>query len=262
MFAKFGDAMKDVAETIRRVYQDPPARQVPLGFPLHSQPPFSAMEAPVQLGLAPFSPRLGDQRLQPEVQSDGAGMALEAKLKGEGTWASWAAGARVAVMGVFEAKATGRIAVPPLPRKPAVGAIAAGAFPVRTLRAFDGIPWPRARSADSGLAAPPTRKDLDLLLSLPVGILGEDLRTAPRPVQMRCSLEIVKATGENVRNLDLLGRYRIPKKGVREIRHDAASGRLLVLLGAEAAGSGHALLLIARRKEDHSLLTCYAEEPG
>jgi hypothetical protein len=73
-------------------------------------------------------------------------------------------------------------------------------------------------------------------------------------------MQIVKATGENVRNLDLLGRYLIPNKGVRELRHDAGSGCLKVLLGPEASASGRALLLLARRKDDRSLLTCFAEE--
>ena len=38
-------------------------------------------------------------------------------------------------------------------------------------------------------------------------------------------------------------------------------GALIGLLGPEAAGSGRAPLLIARRKDDRSLLTCFAEEP-
>ena len=261
MLAKLGAAMKDVAETLRRVYRDPPAREVALRFTAHPRPPFAALDSCVRSGLDPFAPRLGGQRLQPEASLQVEPVALDAKLQGEGAWATWSTGARVAVMAVFESRGTGRLEVPALPRRPAVGTIQAERFPSRVRPGFDALPSPRSREAGTSLAAPAPRRDLDLALSLPVAIMGEDLRAASKPVQMRCSLQIVKATGENVRNLDLLGRYLIPKKGVKELRHDAASGRLRVLLGPEAAGSGRVLLLLARRKDDHGLITCLAEDP-
>lgn len=260
MFSRLGDAMKDVAETLRRVYQDPPAREVPLRLVARPRPPFSGLESVTRQGLTPFSPLLGGQRLHPEAALKLAGVALEARLKGEEAWASWASGAKVAVMTVFESRGTGRLVIPALPRKPEVGSIAAHRFSSRSRPAFDGVAAPRSRTQDLGMGTPQVRKGLELALGMPVAIAGEDLRTAPRPVQMRCSLQLVKATGENVRNLDLLGRYLIPRKGVKELRHDAASGRLMLLLGPEAAGSGQALLLIARRKDDRSLVTCFAEE--
>jgi hypothetical protein len=101
---------------------------------------------------------------------------------------------------------------------------------------------------------------LDLALRLPIAVEGLDLREAPRAVQLRYGMLAVKATGENVRNLELLGRYLVPRKGVRELRHDARTGRLLILLGPEAVGARKDPLLIARRKDDHSLITTFVEE--
>ena len=252
--------MKDVAETLRRVYQDPPAREVPLRLTAQPRRPFAGLDPAAKPGLAAFEPRLGGQRLQPEVALKREGMALEGRLRGEEAWTSWASGAKVAVMTVFESRGTGRLEVPALPRKPTVGSIAAQRFSSRSRPAFDRVAMPPSRVLELGLGIPPVRKSLELALGMPVAIAGEDLRTAPKPLQMRCSLQLVKATGENIRNLDLLGRYLIPRKGVKELRHDAASGRLMVLLGPEAAGSGQALLLIARRKDDRGLITCFAEE--
>ena len=260
MFSRLGDAMKDVAETLRRVYQDPPAREVPLRLTAQPRRPFAGLEPLAKPGLAAFAPLIGGQRLQPETALKLAAVALEARLMGQEAWASWASGARVAVMMVFESQGTGRLEVPSLPRRPKVGAIAAQPFSSRSRLAFDRVATPPSRVQELGLGIPSVRKALELALGMPVAIAGEDLRTAPKPLQMRCSLQLVKATGENVRNLDLLGRYLIPRKGVKELRHDAASGRLMVLLGPEAAGSGQALLLIARRKDDRGLITCFAEE--
>jgi hypothetical protein len=251
--------MKDVAETLRRVYQDPPARAVPLGFTAQPRPPFSILESTVLEGLDPFAPLLGNQGLQPQAVLRTEAMTLAAK--GEGGWASWASGAKAVAVAVFAAKGTGRLEVPPLPRRPRVGTLAADRFPCRVWQEVVALARPRARSANAVLADPPSRKGQELMLSLPMAISGQDLRSAPKPVQMRCSLQMVKATGENVRNLDLLGRYLIPAKGVREVRHDSGSGRLLVHLGPEAEGAGRTLLLIARRKDDRSLLTCFPEEP-
>lgn len=261
MFSRLGDAVKDAAETLRRVFRDPAAHSVPLSLGARPEPPFALLGAQALPGLEAFAPVPGPQRIEPEVLLRTPSVALQAGTRGQAEWASWSAGAQVAVMPVFPTRPTGRLEVPPLPRRPKVAGMASGAFATRTQRVFEALPRPAQRGLAPAFAAPASRRGLDLALSLPVAVSGEDLRTAPRPTQMRCSLQIVKATGENVRNLDLLGRYLIPRRGVREVRHDAASGRLLVLLGPEAAGSGKAPLLIARRKDDRSLLTCFTEEP-
>lgn len=260
MLSRLGDAVKDVAETLRRTFRDPPARSVGLGMRAGGGRPFDGLAAAMRQGLAVFEPVLGDQQLSPQAAVAAPPVGFQSRLQQEGAWASWRSGARVAVMAVFEAKRAGRLEVQVLPRRAACRGIAATGFLGRARSGFDPPTKPASRVGFTGFVAPGCRRALELAFGLPVSVAGEDLRQAPRPLQMRCSLQIVKATGENVRNLDLLGRYWIPKKGVRELRHDAASGRLLLQVGPEAAGSGQALLLLARRKDDRSLLTCFAED--
>jgi len=71
---------------------------------------------------------------------------------------------------------------------------------------------------------------------------------------------VVRATGENIRNLDVIGLYRIPVVGTRQLNHDPATGRLLVTLGPEANGAKRALFILARRKTDASIVFCFVEE--
>ena len=93
-----------------------------------------------------------------------------------------------------------------------------------------------------------------------MAFLAEDLAKVPRALMMRYSLQMVRTTGENIRNLEMVGLFRIPVKGTRQVHHDRASGRLLVELGPEAAGARRALFALARRKSDASTVCCFVEE--
>jgi hypothetical protein len=77
---------------------------------------------------------------------------------------------------------------------------------------------------------------------------------------MRYTLKLVRETGENIRNLEVLGLYRIPTRGTRQINHQAATGRLLVSLGPEAVGAPRAPFILARKKDDDSIVCCFVEE--
>lgn len=261
MLSRLGEAVKDAAETLRRAFRDPPSQPVGLVLAAQSRRPFDALVPAARPGLEPVAAAPGTQRLRPEPIPRAEALGLEARLQAEEGWTAWASGARVVPMEVFRAGGTRRLEVPALPRRARVLAPAAAAFAARGRGADLAPSRPRGRGLAVGLGTVASRRGLDLAFSLPMAIAGEDLRTAARPLQMRCSLQVVKATGENVRNLDLLGRYAIPDRGVQELRHDPASGRLLVRLGPEAAGAGRRLLLIARRKDDRSLVTCFPEDP-
>jgi hypothetical protein len=78
---------------------------------------------------------------------------------------------------------------------------------------------------------------------------------------MRYSLQLVRGTGENVRNLEVLGLFRLPRKGVSDLRHDAKQGRILVRLESSAVRAPRAPFILARRKDDGSLLSCFVEDP-
>lgn len=84
--------------------------------------------------------------------------------------------------------------------------------------------------------------------------------TLPRAQWMRYSLQLVKATGDNIRNLELLGLYRIPSRGVVGMSHDAKTGRLLLALNREAVGASRQPFLLARRRDDRTLVSCLLEE--
>ena len=110
------------------------------------------------------------------------------------------------------------------------------------------------------MAPPRVRRDLETVLALPIAIPGEDFRKLPRALNMRYTFQLVKATGENIRNLEVLGVYLVPVRGVASLRHDARTGRILVNLGPEAVGAPRQRFLLARKKDDRGFVSCFVEE--
>jgi hypothetical protein len=102
---------------------------------------------------------------------------------------------------------------------------------------------------------------LDTILSLPIPLRAEDIQRLPKGLWMRYSLQLVRGTGENVRNLEVLGLFRIPRKGVTDLRHEPGLSRILIRLEAAAVRAPRAPFILARRKDDGSLLSCFVEEP-
>jgi hypothetical protein len=260
MFSRLGEAVKDAAETLRRAFQDQHCHQVPLGLPIRPKGAFEALTVPVRAGLEVLSARPGSLAALPGATPRQGAVAFSARLAAGAAWCDWASGARVAEVAVFRAERCPRLEVPPLPKAPKVSAGSLGSFASRVRKGMEPLRSLTTRAAAPGIEVPGTRRGLDLALRLPISVEGLDLREAPRAVQLRYGMLAVKATGENVRNLELLGRYLVPRKGVRELRHDARTGRLLILLGPEAVGARKDPLLLARRKDDHSLITTFVEE--
>jgi hypothetical protein len=260
MLSRLGEAVKDAAETLRRAFQDHPVHGVALNLPSHPRDAFEGLSAPVRSGLEALAATPGGLGTLPTATLREGSPRLEARLQVEAAFGNWSSGAKLAEMPVFRAERCARLEVPALPKAPKVSAFAAGAFPTGIRKGLEALQSPTARGLPLSLGEVGSRRGLDLALRLPLAVEGLDLREAPRALQMRYGMLAVKATGENVRNLELLGRYLIPRKGVRELRHDARTGRLLVLLGPEAAGARKDPLLLARRKDDQSLLTTFLEE--
>jgi hypothetical protein len=130
----------------------------------------------------------------------------------------------------------------------------------RSRSGWAAFPPPGARRWVPELAAPRTFRGLDRVLELPVAVTGEDLGKVSKALWMRYTLQLVRATGENIRNLEVIGLYRIPVKGTRQLHHDPATGRLLVTLGPEASGAARAPFILARRRNDASIVFCFVEE--
>ena len=260
VMGRLREAVSDAAETLRRVFRSPAVHGGGTGLPafgVRQAPPLEA------LGRGPawaLEPRTGEAPLALPALAGQASLAWRPALRGEEGWMHWAEEARVCAMPVFPPGAQARLEVPPLPRRPVARPLRAEAFLSRVRALRDPLRPPATRREEAAFAPPVVHADLPLALGLPVAVAGEDPQALPRAVAMRYSLQFVRQTGENIRNLELLGIYRIPRKGVRELRHDARSGRLLLTLGPEALRAQRGPFMLARRRDDRSLVSCFLEE--
>jgi hypothetical protein len=257
--SRLKEAMADLAETIRRVFKAPPAHGVPVSWavPMPGQiPPLG-----VATGLA-FDPcvatALQEDLLVP-VPPVTAELTFSHAVAGEPGLATWEAGAKICALPLFQAERCARLVVPPLPRRVPARQEKAGGMATRSRNGWETFPPPGVRRQLSGFAPPGTYLGLERVLAMPVAVLGEDLSRVSKALWMRYTLQLVRATGENIRNLDVIGLYRIPTKGTRQLHHDPATGRLMVSLGPEARGAKRALFILARRKTDATIVFCFVE---
>jgi hypothetical protein len=260
MFGRVKDAVADAAETLRRAFAGLKVVEVaPEPFPLRSQAS-ACLEARPRAGLQP--PVAGGREM-PLLEHGLQARALDpfrTTLQQEAGWASWDAGARVVRMTRLEAGRATRIGVPALPHRPQ---LLGGPEPVAapaSRRLSDPITRPGVRRMDPGLGPVAAEPGLAVMLSRAVPIQGEDIRRLPKGLWMRYSLQLVRGTGENVRNLEVLGLFHIPRKGVADLRHDPRQGRLLLQLEAPAVRAPRAPFILARRKDDGALVSCYLED--
>lgn len=224
----------------------------PCGIP----PLVAALKSPVyHLGVDSVKIPLETPATLTEVS-----VRFEGRLLAEEGWAHWAAGAQVFEMPRFGVGGQRRVEVPPLPRRPPCHRVEPEAFRPSSRGFREGFAPPATRGGTPGLPSPAVRGGLEVALGLPIAVQGQDVQTLPRVQWMRYSLQLVKATGENIRNLEVLGLYRIPSKGVAGMRHDAKTGRLLLDLQREAAGASRLPFLLARRRDDRTLVSCFLEE--
>ena len=255
----FRDAMSDMAETIRRVFKDPPARTVDMALlpPLGRSIPFPSTRA-----IAPptrFEPSLVE--VPPLAATAGSvDFHWEARLHAEEGWGTWAAGATVISPPLFRPEKTARLEVPALPRKARVREQAPHAFRTRAMAGLQALPGIGTETCAWALPAPRSFRALEFALALPVAFTGEDMTKISKALWMRYTLKLVRETGENIRNLEMLGLYRIPSRGTRQVDHQAATGRLLVFLGPEAEGAPKAPFILARKKDDASVVCCFVED--
>ena len=284
MFGKVREAMADAAETLRRAYTGLAVVDVAPerfrarghGSPLLAIHPLAGLES---LGASALSAGLlGEQTVA--VRSMDVPRAV---LHAESGWASWDAGAEVVRMPPLSARLSQSLALPTLSeRVPVHGGMEAlarpaahrlaHALPGTSLRRLSeplprpatrslapGLRAPATRTADPVLRAPGVRRSLEAALAFAVPILAEDIQRLPKGLWMRYSLQLVRGTGENVRNLEVLGLFRIPRKGVAELHHDARQGRILVRFETAAVGAPRAPFILARRKDDGAMVSCFVE---
>lgn len=260
VFGKITEAVSDLKETLRRVFRDPPSHAVDATFrSLRSQDVPRLAAAPIaptfRLNAHPAMAGIEIQAILTDVP-----MGFPGRLQAENGWASWAAGAKVCEMPVFGNGGQRRVEVPPLPRRPPCHRVESEVFRTSSRSFRETFGRPAVRGGSPELEVPRVQGGLDLVLGIPIAIQGQDVQTLPKAQWMRYSLQLIKATGENIRNLEVLGLYRIPSRGVASMRHDAKTGRLLLELNREAAGVARQPFLLARRRDDRTLVSCFLEE--
>ena len=254
------EAFSDMAETLRRVFQDPPSRGVPVAFPDPGQGSVvvlgvSAREVPYRFVLSSKSSPL----LPAPVLGTGQ-VLFQAALLTEDSWNRWASGAKACEMPVFKVGGCARVGVPPLPRSAPVRQAEISSFRVSSRALRNRFDAPSVRGGAPAFPSPAARQALNLVLGLPIAISGQSFQSLPKAIGMRYTLQLVRASGENIRNLEILGVYSIPKKGVKGLRHDPKTGRILLDLGAEASGAPRAPFILARKKDDRSYVSSFAED--
>lgn len=261
LFGRLRETVGDAAETLRRVFQAPPARTLELG--MQAQPATLDLASKARSAAFDFTMKAdpgGETLFAPPIVASPP-VSWQTRIEEERAWERWTAGTPAAAVPVFAAGRTALLEIPPLPKRPRIRTAVLEAFRCRACRILEPLRSPIPRPAAFRLPSLRTRPDLDLALGLPVALLGQDPKTLPKALWMRYTLQLVKETGENIRNLEVLGIYTLPERGVEELRHDATSGRLRVRLTREASGARRRPFLLARRKEDQSLVSCYLE-PG
>lgn len=261
MFSRVKDAMADAAETLRRAFAGLKVTELaPEPFTSRSHGS-AALAADPRVGLEVPATACREMRLLREAVEGQALQPFHAELQAEAGWARWGSEAKVLRMTPLEGGAAARVAVPPLPRRAAVlGRLEPPARPVAR-RLLEPLAKTGARRMDPGLGSAVAMSGLEAMLSLAVPIQAEDIQHLPKGLWMRYSLQLVRGTGENVRNLEVLGLFRIPSKGVADLRHDPVHGRILVRLESSALRVPRAPFILARRKDDGSLLSCFVEDP-
>jgi hypothetical protein len=261
MFDRVKGAMADAAETLRRAFAGLKVLEaVPEPFLLQCHGSMALAVEP-RAGLNPPVTARMDMRLLREAVQGRALQPFHAELQAETGWARWGAEAEVIRMTPLEGGQAARVAVPPLPRKATVlGRMDPPSRPI-SRRLSEPLPQPGTRRMDPGLGQVTAEAGLETMLSLAVPIRSENIQHLPKGMWMRYSLQLVRGTGENVRNLEVLGLFRIPRKGVADLRHDPRQGRILVRLEPSAIRSPRVPFILARRKDDGSLLSCFVEDP-
>jgi hypothetical protein len=260
VLGRFRDAMSDVAETLRRAFVNPSCERAEVGFQrpvLGGLPPLGALARTGDLGILPLPT---DARLLPMGVSQPVPVTLQAALHHENAQETWGSIARTSPVPLFRADSCGRMAIPPLPRAPRPLRPDWGFAGRRGLAAACGLPAAAARALPTRFSPPRASSGLAVVLGMPVSIAGENIQALNKSLWMRYTVQFVKSSGENIRNVDILGLFRVPVKGVRELRHDVRNNRLLVQLDASAYGAKRQLFILARRKADGSLVSCFLEE--
>ncbi|MDP2877446.1 MAG: hypothetical protein Q8O00_14765 [Holophaga sp.] len=260
VFGKLSEAVSDLSETLRRVFQPPPTHGI---SPSLNEPPSGTVSTLEAVAITPpYSPAATPAGIELLFvpQAIHLPTRFEGRLISEASFANWAAGAVVCQMQVFSKGAGRQVGIPPLPKRATCYRQDIAGFTVFTQRSQEIFSSPAVRGGSPQLGSAVVLSGLEMALGMPIGFTGQNMQLLPKAIAMRYNLQLVKATGENIRNLDVLGLFHIPSKGVAGMRHDPKTGKLFLQLTSDAAKASRLPFLLAQRKDDRSLVSCFLEE--
>lgn len=261
MYQRMKDAVSDAVETLRRAFAGLKVVELAPGPFLLQSHGTEGLSAVALGGLEAPLAILGEMRLLTKDVECRELMPFQAELQAEAGWATWRADAEVVSMTPLAAGSAAQIAALSLPRQVQTqGRLESPAHPT-VRRWLEPVGAAGTRRLHVALGVGSVQSGLGTMLELAVPIQGENIQHLPKGQWMRYSLQLVRGTSENVRNLEVLGLFRLPRRGVVDLRHDPRLGRLLVRLLPLAIKADRAPFILARRKDDGALVSCFVEDP-
>lgn len=261
MFRRVQEAMADVAETLRRTFRGVAIREEDPRFLSPALGGVEGLKVQAKAPLEPLRTPVSSRAWRLDAKIERPEMAFQGALQEETGWEAWGAGSRAIPVPFFKPGQTSRLEVPALPRKAVAKRASLEGFRITLRTQREPLRTPGVRKAPLESACPRVIKDLERTLRRPCRFQGQAFASLPKALQMRYTVQLVKATGENIRDLEVVGLFRVPRKGLGALRLDPRNGGLMATLALEAVGAPKDLLLLAKRKVDQALLPCFLESP-
>jgi hypothetical protein len=104
-------------------------------------------------------------------------------------------------------------------------------------------------------------RSLERALMIPINIRSEDLTKLSKAILMRYTILLLKESNENIKNIEIIGLYRIPKIGVKKMQYNSTNELLQIIAGTDAQKcTERCKLLLARRKSNATTISCIINE--
>lgn len=259
MSGRFKDSFSDLAETLRQIFRAPSVRDAALSVENPGHNPVDLLQATSVASTWEFQATAREGAIHMESFLREVTF-IQAVPRREKSWENWLTESSALQLPLFQAVSHPGFRVPMLPNKTTVHRHVQEPFRLSTRWKSLAIHRPESQRLQAVFAPPNCLRDLELALSFPVAFPCRNAQMVPKALWMRYSLKLVKATGENIRNLELIGIFRIPRKGIENMRFDAKKGALFLSLSRDASGEDLAPFFLAKRRGDGELLSCFPEE--
>jgi hypothetical protein len=262
LLERLKDTVGDVAETIKRAFTGPKvhsARQFFLADPVpKAMALLSAASKSTSLSL---SANFSVATLFVSTSINVPNVQFEARAQSE-SGGTFNAGARLVSVQVAWPGVVKSAGIPQL-NSPIVKTNAGG-YSVFTTISYALPPFSLRHEknymVNPTIESPACITSLGTIFERPIRVRSENIDKIPKPLWMRYTFHLLKETGENIRNLEIIGLFSIPKKGVQSLRHDHSTGSLMVTVDQDAQNSDYYKLMLARNKNNSEVVSCILED--